>query len=47
MFAIAKDYVTECFSGDPKRLVTHEIPTNEFTAKQLQTFSLFFPNSKN
>ena len=45
MFAIAKDYVTECFSGDPKRLVTHEIPTNEFTAKQLQTFS-FFPNSK-
>ena len=45
MFAIAKDYVTECFSDDPKRLVTHKIPTNEFTAKQLQTFS-FFPNSK-
>ncbi len=45
MFAIAKDYVTECFSGDPKRLVTRKIPTNEFTAKQLQTFS-FFPNSK-
>ncbi len=45
MFAIAKDYVTECFSGDMTRLVTQEAPTEEFTAKELKTFS-FFPNSK-
>ena len=45
MFAIAKDYVTECFSGDQNRLVTKNTPTKEFSASDLKTFS-FFPNSK-
>ena len=45
MFAIAKDYVTECFSGDKNYLVTKNIPTKEFSARELKTFS-FFPNSK-